>query len=67
MYACVPCFLLPSSILQIKNAVRAAHALAPLDEAPVSYSYLETVPELGEEFECDFNGPRRVASPSSYS
>lgn len=57
--------MLINRLLRIKNAARAAHALASKDEAVVSYHYLKTVLELVEEFECDFKGSGRHLS--SYS
>ena len=53
-------------LLQIKNAVNAALALASKDKALVLYSDLKIVLELGKEFNSDFKGPSQVGSLSSY-
>jgi hypothetical protein len=45
--------------------VRAAHALATLEEAPLSCAHLEAVTESGAEFEMDFRGGQR-ANMNSY-
>lgn len=58
--------MLINRLTQIKNAVRAAHALASYEEAPVTYTYLETVLEMGDEFDCDFKGQGRVDGLRSY-
>jgi SpoVK/Ycf46/Vps4 family AAA+-type ATPase len=42
--------------LQIRNAVRAAHALASQEGAVTSYSHLEIVIDSGKEFETDAQG-----------
>jgi hypothetical protein len=52
-------------VFQIKNVIKAAHALAAQERAPVSYSYLETVINLGKEFKVDFRGGR-AANNQSY-
>jgi hypothetical protein len=51
---------------QIKNAVRAAHALAVYEAIQLSYSYLETVLDLGKEFEADYKGAGQIDSLRSY-
>ena len=43
-------------LLQIRNAVRAAHALASQQWAVASYSHLEIVIDAGREFETDAQG-----------
>jgi hypothetical protein len=43
-------------LFQIKNAVRAAHALAVDEGSQLCYSHLETVLDLGKEFEADLKG-----------
>ena len=57
--------MLMDLVFQIKNVVRAAHALAAQEAAQVSYSLLETVIDLGKEFEIDFRGGR-AANDQSY-
>jgi hypothetical protein len=42
--------------LQIRNVVRAAHALASQEGAVTSYSHLEIVIDSGKEFETDAQG-----------
>ena len=42
--------------LQIRNVVRAAHALASQERAVTSYSHLEIVIDSGKEFETDAQG-----------
>jgi len=42
--------------LQIRNVVRAAHALASQDGVVTSYSHLEIVIDAGKEFETDAQG-----------
>ncbi len=43
-------------LLQIRNVVRAAHALASQEGAVTSYSHLEIVINSGKEFETDAQG-----------
>jgi len=43
-------------LLQIRNVVRAAHALASQEEVVTSYSHLEIVINSGKEFETDASG-----------
>jgi hypothetical protein len=43
-------------LLQIRNVVRAAHALASEEGVMILYSYLEIVINSGKEFETDANG-----------
>jgi hypothetical protein len=43
-------------LLQIRNIVRAAHALASQEGAVTSYSHLEIVIDSGKEFETDAQG-----------
>ncbi len=43
-------------LLQIRNVVRAAHALAAQEGAVTSYSHLEIVIDTGKEFETDARG-----------
>jgi hypothetical protein len=43
-------------LLQIRNVVRAAHALASQEGAVTSYSHLEIVIDSGKEFETDAQG-----------
>ena len=43
-------------LLQIRNVVRAAHALATQEGAVTSYSHLEIVIDAGKEFETDARG-----------
>jgi hypothetical protein len=45
-----------SFLLQIRNVVRAAHALASQEGAITSYSHLEIVIDLSKEFETDAQG-----------
>jgi hypothetical protein len=52
-------------VFQIKNIIKAAYALAAQERALVSYSYLETVINLGREFEVDFRGGQ-AANNQSY-
>jgi hypothetical protein len=44
------------SLIQIRNIVRAGHALAAQEGAVTSYSHLEVVIDAGKEFENDANG-----------
>ena len=44
------------SLLQIRNVVQAAHALASQEGAVTSYSHLEIVIDSGKEFETDAQG-----------
>ena len=48
--------LLIDYLFQIKNAVRAAHALAVDEGSRLCYSHLETVLDPGKEFEADIKG-----------
>ena len=50
--------ILMDLVFQIKNVVRAAHALAAQDAAQVTYSDLATVIDLGKEYESDIRGGR---------
>ncbi len=43
-------------LLQIRNVVRAAHALASQEGAVTSYYHLEIVIDAGKEFEADAEG-----------
>ncbi|KFY48964.1 hypothetical protein V495_00869 [Pseudogymnoascus sp. VKM F-4514 (FW-929)] len=52
---------------QIKNAVRSAHAIASSDGTHLCYSHLETVLEVGKEFENDFRGSGEMANMLSYA
>ncbi|KFX86708.1 hypothetical protein V490_08918 [Pseudogymnoascus sp. VKM F-3557] len=52
---------------QIKNAVRLAHAIASSDGTHLCYSHLETVLEVGKEFENDFRGSGEMANMLSYA
>ncbi|ELR10673.1 hypothetical protein GMDG_04940 [Pseudogymnoascus destructans 20631-21] len=51
----------------IKNAVRSAHAIASSDGTHLCYSHLETVLEVGKEFENDFRGSGEMANMLSYA
>lgn len=51
---------------QIKNAVGAALALAHEEKKSLSYRYLETVLQLGDEFDCDYKGPGQVGNLDAY-
>ena len=57
--------MLMNLMFQIKNTVKAAYALAVQEQAPVSYSHLVTVIDLGKEFKADFKGGR-AANEQSY-
>jgi hypothetical protein len=48
--------MLISLLLQIKNLVSTAHALATEEEAPMTISHLGAAIDAGEDFECDFKG-----------
>ena len=48
--------MLIDHLFQIKNVVRAAHALAVNEGSQLCYSHLETILDLGKEFEADFKG-----------
>ncbi|ELR03570.1 hypothetical protein GMDG_06228 [Pseudogymnoascus destructans 20631-21] len=52
---------------QIKNAVRSAHAIASSDGTHLCYLHLETVLEVGKEFENDFRGSGEMANMLSYA
>ncbi|ELR07645.1 hypothetical protein GMDG_08500 [Pseudogymnoascus destructans 20631-21] len=52
---------------QIKNAVRSAHAIASSDGTHLCYSHLETILEVGKEFENDFRGSGEMANMLSYA
>ncbi|OAF56284.1 hypothetical protein VC83_06846 [Pseudogymnoascus destructans] len=52
---------------RIKNAVRSAHAIASSDGTHLCYSHLETVLEVGKEFENDFRGSGEMANMLSYA
>jgi len=43
-------------LLQIRNVVRAAHALASKEGTVMSYAHLEVVIDLGKEFQADAQG-----------
>jgi hypothetical protein len=43
-------------LLQIRNVVRAAYALASQEGAVMSYSHIEIVIDSGKEFETDAQG-----------
>ncbi|KFY28793.1 hypothetical protein V491_00286, partial [Pseudogymnoascus sp. VKM F-3775] len=51
----------------IKNAVRSAYAIASSDGTHLCYSHLETVLEVGKEFENDFRGSGEMANMLSYA
>jgi hypothetical protein len=55
-----------NTVAQIKNAVRSAHAIASSDGTHLCYSHLETVLEVGKEFENDFRGSGEMANMLSY-
>ncbi len=48
--------MLINLLLQIKNVVSTAHALATEEGARVTISHLEFAVDFGEDFECDFKG-----------
>lgn len=58
--------MLMDIVFQIKNVIRAAHALAVQERAPVSYSHLEIVIESGKEFEADSTGGRATNDQSYF-
>ncbi|KFZ23239.1 hypothetical protein V502_02283 [Pseudogymnoascus sp. VKM F-4520 (FW-2644)] len=51
----------------IKNTVRAAHALASNDGTQLWFSHLETVLDVGKEFENDFRRLGEMANMLSYA
>ncbi|KFY96264.1 hypothetical protein V500_02531, partial [Pseudogymnoascus sp. VKM F-4518 (FW-2643)] len=51
----------------IKNAVRSAHAIASSDGTHICYSHLQTVLDVGKEFENDFRGSGEMANMLSYA
>ncbi|KAH8797832.1 hypothetical protein F5884DRAFT_825515 [Xylogone sp. PMI_703] len=51
---------------QIKNVVRAAHALATNERVTVSHSHLETVIDAGKEFEAESRGVGQTNNMQSY-
>jgi len=59
-------FMLIDHLFQIKNAVRAAHALAVDEGSQLCYSHLETVLDSGKEFEADFKGAGQIDNLRSY-
>ena len=58
--------MLMDHLYQIKNTIRAAHALAVHKESRLSYSHLETVLDSGKEFEADFKGAGQIDNLRSY-
>ena len=53
---------LPANLYQIKNLTSIAHALATVDEQPVSYKYLEMAAESNEKLSEKFDQESRVES-----
>ena len=53
-------------LLQIKNVVSTAYALASRKGSRVAMSHLEVVVATGEDFECDFRGAGHVGNMQSY-
>ena len=53
-------------VLQIRNIVRAAHALASQEKAVTLYSHLEIVINSGKEFETDANGAGATDAMNGY-
>ena len=53
-------------LLQIRNVVRAAHALASQEGTVTSYSHLEIVIDSGKEFETDANGAEATDAINGY-
>jgi hypothetical protein len=58
--------MLISLLLQIKNLVSTAHALATKEEALMTISYLEAIINAGEDFECDFKGAGQKEAMNGY-
>jgi ribosomal protein S8 len=56
-----------NALSQIKNAVQLAHEWASYEKSPLTYSHLETVLEMGHEFECDFAGHDPIENLNSYT
>jgi len=53
-------------VLQIKNIVSTAYALASRKRDRVAMSHLEVAIAAGEDFECDFKGAGQVGNMQSY-
>ena len=53
-------------MLQIKNIVSTAYALASRKRDRVTTSHLEVAIAAGEDFECDFKGAGHVGNIQSY-
>ncbi len=53
-------------LLQIKNVVSTAHALATRKGSRVIMSHLEVAIAAGADFECDFRGAGQVGNMRSY-
>jgi hypothetical protein len=58
--------LLISFPSQIKNAVRAAHALADYDNVDLALNHLHIVLEVGMIFENDFKGTGATDNENAY-
>jgi hypothetical protein len=52
---------------QIKNAVQLAFQWASYEKSPLTFVHLETVLEMGYEFECDFAGYGSIENLKSYT
>lgn len=58
--------VLTDYVLQIKNIVSMAYALASRKRDRVAISHLEVAMAAGEDFECDFQGAGQVGNMQSY-
>ncbi len=54
-------------MLQIKNIVSTAHALASRKGSRVAISHLEVAIDAGKDFECDFKGAGQIGNLQSYA
>jgi hypothetical protein len=57
----------PSNQLQIKNTVQLACALASKNNGVVTFSYLQTILEWGNEFHTAFQGHGAISNLQSYT
>jgi hypothetical protein len=57
---------LTSFPLQIKNAVRAAHALADFEKVDLAIDHLHMVLDIGMIFENDFKGTGATDNENAY-
>ncbi|KAH8772378.1 hypothetical protein BGZ57DRAFT_419995 [Hyaloscypha finlandica] len=58
--------MLINLLLQIKNLVSTAHALATEEGGRATISHLEFAINVGEDFECDFKGAGSKEAMNGY-